>query len=302
MTPIQRGTPAIEAFWAIQNSAGRGTVADGDRVLGAVRDHTLRRAVLDGVDLASVPVEALLDGPEVPHQTARTTAVVMAGGRGERLQPLTFKVPKPLLTVGRTTILERLLEGLFQAHVDDVWLAVNYLAELIEDRIGDGAGQGVRVRYLREHEPLERAGALSLLPEPPEGPLLLVNADQITNLNFARMVDYHLVEGADVTVGAFTHEVAVPYGVLRSDGNRLLGWDEKPTARFSCNAGFYVLSPAAVALVPDGRPYSTVELLDAAMAAGMDVVVFPLLEKWIDLGTPEDLERALLAFATGEEV
>jgi NDP-sugar pyrophosphorylase family protein len=276
-------------------------VHDGGRTVGEVVDRTLRRALLDGVDLAATSVDTLMGEPLGASARPPVTAVVMAGGRGERLQPLTFKVPKPLLTVGRTTILERLLEGLFAANVDDVWIAVNYMADLIEDRIGDGEGRGLRIRYLKEREPLERAGALSLLPAP-TGPVLLVNADQITNLNFARMVDYHLGEDADITVGGFTHEVDIPYGVLRSDGNRLVGWDEKPTARFTCNAGFYVLSPEAVRLVPKGHPYSTTELLDAAMQAGMRVVVFPLLEKWIDLGTPEDLERALMAFATGDEV
>jgi NDP-sugar pyrophosphorylase family protein len=304
---IDTGTSALDAFWAIQESAGRGVIVDGAREVGSVSDHHLRRAAIDGVDLVSVVVDELLDESRVAtpadHRSrAAVTAVVMAGGKGERLQPLTFKVPKPLLTVGRTTVLERLLDGLFAANITDVWIAVNYMADAVEERIGDGDGRGLRIQYLREREYLDRAGALSLLPEAPPGPILLTNSDQITNLNFARMIDYHLAEEASITVASFTHEITVPYGVLRTDGNALVAWDEKPTLRWPCNAGFYVLEPRVLPLIPPDTPFSTTELLDAAMAEGMKVVVFPLLEKWIDIGTPDDLQEALLHFATGDDV
>lgn len=294
---ISPDTSALDAFFAIQETAGRGKV--GDRWLV---DTDLRRLVLEGTDLASLTAAdvAVADAPEPPSAT--TTAVLMAGGRGSRLGELTTKVPKPLLTVGRTTILERLLECLFAANITDVWISVNYLAEQIESRIGDGEGYGVRVRYLREREPLWNAGALGLLPERPTGPILVLNTDQITTLNFARLVDYHLAEDAAITVASVPYDVQVPYGVLAVDGTRLTAIQEKPRTRFNVNAGFIAVRPDVLDMVTPGEPMNMVELMEEAMARDMKVSVFPLLERWIDVGTPDDLQQALLMFVTGEQV
>jgi NDP-sugar pyrophosphorylase family protein len=298
---------ALDAFWAIQATGGRGEVLDGGRRLGTVVDHALRAAVADGVDLAATPVAAFVDATDGPGEGGEATppappiAVVQAGGRGSRLGALTLKLPKPLLSVGRTTILGRLLEGLAASGIPDVWISVNYMAGAIEERIGDGSAFGVRVEYLRESQPLGGAGPLTLLPERPAGPVLVLNADQITTLDFARMVDLHRAREAAVTVASFTHEVVVPYGVLRTEGGRLLGIDEKPTLRLPCNAGFYVIDPAMLDLVPPDRLSTMPELVDAARDRGHTIAVFPLLERWIDIGTPDELEAALLWAATGEE-
>jgi NDP-sugar pyrophosphorylase family protein len=276
-------------------------VLDGDRPLGIVLDASLRRALNDGADLASVPVSrfATLTAPELDRP--RPTAVIQAGGRGSRLGALTQRLPKPLLSVGGTTILGRLLEGLAASGIPDVWISVNYKAEAIEARIGDGRAFGVEVRYLREEQPLGGAGPLTLLPERPAGPVLVLNADQITGLDFTRMVEFHLTEAAAVTVATFTHEVPIPYGVVRSEAGRLLGIDEKPTLRLPCNAGFYVIDPSMLDLIPPGVVSTMPQLVDAARDLGHEIAVFPLLERWIDIGTPEELEAALLWAATGEE-
>lgn len=331
---------ALEALKLLD--AGFDVVVDGDRLVGTVTDRSIRLALLRADDHASLTVADVLDaepvvvapdasdeevravlarhhvrrvavveggqlvgirrGGEVGASYPSPTAVVMAGGRGSRLQPLTDKMPKPLLAVGRASILERLLESFHHSLVDDVWLAVNYMSDLIEDRIGDGTGWGVRVRYLHEDEPLGTAGALSLLPDRPEGPILVTHADQVTSLQWARMVDFHLAEDAAITVGAFYHSVDIPYGVLTLDGTTLQGIVEKPTVRWPVNAGFYVLDPSVLDLVPDGRSFTGVDLFEAAVAEGRRVVVFPIVETLIDIGNWEDLNRALLWFATGEDV
>jgi NDP-sugar pyrophosphorylase family protein len=207
------------------------------------------------------------------------------------------------LTASQTSsILERVLESLHASRVDDVWLAVNYMADLIEERIGDGSGFGVRVRYLREQEPLETAGPLALLPEEPPGPVIVTNTDQITNMSFARMVDYHVAEQADITVASVSHLVDVPYGVFELRGTELVGMQEKPTVRYRINAGYYVVDPGVIGLIPRGEPFNMVQLMQAVMRGGGRVSVFPMVERWIDIGTPEELEKALLLFATGEEV
>lgn len=266
---------------------------DEVRTLLAAR-HVRRAAIVDG--------DRLVGETDVEVARPAVTAVALAGGLGSRLQPLTFKVPKPLLQVGRASILERTLEALQRSHVTEVWLAVNYMADMIEERIGDGARYGLHVRYLREETPLETAGPLTLLPDEPAGPIIVTNTDQITNLSFARMVDYHLAEQADVTVAAAMHEVEVPYGVFDLRGTELMGLREKPTLRFPINAGYYVVDPGTISLIPRGIPFNMVELMEAVMRGGGRVVVFPLVETWIDIGTPEELEKALLWSATGEDV
>lgn len=303
MTVVEAADSAADAFLLLQTAPdGRADVVDGGTVVGEITDAALRRAALAGVALEEVEVGTLVDGDAAPDDSRPVTAVVLAGGRGQRLAPLTDKVPKPLLTVGRTTIVERILAGLAAAGVSDVWLSVNYKAEMFEERLGDGSAMGVRLRYLREHKPLHTAGPLSLLPEPPAGPLLVMNADQVTALHYARMVDFHRQAGAAITVGAFAYDVQVPYGVLQLDGGRVAGMVEKPTLRNQCNAGIYVVEPDVVPLVPRNSYFGMPELVEAALATGRQVAAFPILETFIDIGTREELDKALLWFATGEEV
>lgn len=263
------------------------------------------------LELQRLPAAAVVDGDrvigvrhleDVGGHVPPVTAVVLAGGRGQRLRPLTDKVPKPLLTVGRTTIVERLLEGLWAAGVVDVYLSVNYKAEAFEKRLGHGEGYGVELRYLREHIELNTAGPLSLLPERPPGPILVMNADQVTAMHFARLVDYHRQQGAAMTVGTFDHAVQIPYGVLHLEGDQVAGIEEKPTLHRSCNAGIYVLEPHVVDLVPPDTFFGMPSLVEAVLARGGAVTAFPILEKFIDIGTLEELEAALVLFATGEEV
>jgi NDP-sugar pyrophosphorylase family protein len=294
---------AVEALQHLPG--GFDVVVDDDgATVGTVSDVNVRRAILAVDDPGCLRVADVLD-PEPGTRRAApapATVVVMAGGRGERLRPLTDHLPKPLLAVGRTTILERLMERLFESGFSNVWLAVNYMADKIEATIGDGSRWGLRVRYLREDEPLHTAGALSLLPERPDHPIVILNADQVTGLSFARMVDYHQAEAAAVTIGVFFHEEQVKYGVVDLDGNAVTGMREKPTLRWPCNAGFYVLSPEMLDLVPPARSFSMVELTEAAMAAGHKVVAFPIVETWLDIGTFDDLNSALMWFVTGEEL
>lgn len=260
------------------------------------RHHVDALPVVDGDRLVGVRCAG-----EVGHQRPPTTAVILAGGRGSRLAPLTDKVPKPLLAVGGRTILERILVNLARAGITDVHLAVNYLAHVFQDRLGDGSATGVSLTYLHEEQPLDTAGALSLLPGPRPGPVLVMNADQISSLPFDRLVEHHTRSGAGITVASFEHVVGVPYGVLRLDGAAVTGIEEKPTLRMPCNAGIYVLDPAVLALVPPATPYQMPALIATAMAEGTPVAAFPIIERFIDIGTREELDKALLWFATGEE-
>ena len=227
-------------------------------------------------------------------------AVIMAGGRGLRLRPVTDTVPKPLLRVGSTTIVERMISGVAAAGVKDVYLAVNYKAEAFYEHLGDGAGLGVQLHYLHEESPLGTAGSLSLLPVP-EGPIVVTNGDIVTTVDFARMLDFHWRHGAAMTVAGATFVSHVPYGILDTCAHHLLSIEEKPDRSELCNAGMYVLEPHVLRLLATAAHADMPDLIAAVLAAGMSVNVFPIIEKWSDVGGPAEFQRILLQFATGEE-
>lgn len=236
----------------------------------------------------------------VPELAVAPVGVLMVGGRGERLRPLTDKMPKPLLKIGGAAIVERLIDSMHAAGVEDVYLTVNYMAEQFEDRLGDGADLGVRLHYVREDQPLDTAGALSLLP-PQDRPLLVSNGDLVTTIDFAAMLDFHRFHRSEITVAGVEYAATVPYGVLRTAEHHLLHIDEKPTLRQLVSGGMYVLQPEALRYVPGDRPYKMTDLIDALLHDGRTVTVFPLLERWSDIGSREEFERVLFEFAVDEE-
>lgn len=219
-------------------------------------------------------------------------AVIMAGGEGQRLRPLTADMPKPMVEVGGVPLIERLVRSLVRAGVPRIYISVNYLGHLIEEHLGDGSAFGTPIIYLRETEKMGTAGALSLLPKMPSAPIMLINGDVLHGSDYRNLLTYHAEHGAAVTVGAIEYRVDIPYGVLRAEGSRLLGLQEKPSQRFLCNAGLYVLSPETLKLVPRGESFDMPELINATMKNGGEVCVFPIHEYWADVGNVHDLERA----------
>lgn len=229
-------------------------------------------------------------------------AVVMVGGRGERLRPLTDDTPKPLLEIGGRPIVERIIGNLAAAGVVDVWLTVNYLAEHFERRIGDGSALGVRVRYVREDEPLGTAGALSLLPaDEITGPVIVTNGDLVTDLDFAALVADHERVGASVTVCGVEHDTQVLYGVLHTgpDG-RLERIEEKPYRTDLVNAGMYVVAPALLATVPAGEPSGMPDLIQGALDRGEVVHVHRVPGAWHDIGNLDEFYRVSRSFEQEE--
>ena len=227
-------------------------------------------------------------------------AVIMAGGRGLRLRPLTDKVPKPLLRVGSTTIVERIISGVAAAGVEHVYLAVNYMADAFRERLGDGEQLGVTLHYLHEETELGTAGPLSLLSAS-EGPVLVTNGDILTTVNFARMLDFHWRHGGAITVAGADHVSHVPYGILETTAQHLLSIEEKPDRRELCNAVIYLLEPDVLRLLRPGARADMPDLIADVLADGRSVGVFPILEKWFDIGDKAELDRILGRFATGEE-
>lgn len=221
-------------------------------------------------------------------------AVVMVGGKGTRLGELTTALPKPMLPVGDRPILAHIVEHLVSHGVRRIFLSVNHYADMIEDHFGDGSRFFCRIEYLREELPLGTGGALSLLPEVPTAPVIVMNGDLLTRVNVERMIDYHSVGGYAATVALRNHRVQVPYGVATVDDGRVVCMTEKPTHHYLVNGGIYVLSPEAVRRVPAQltAQYPITQLLSALIDQGEAVGAYNMQQQWIDIGLPEEFQKA----------
>lgn len=218
--------------------------------------------------------------------------VIMAGGEGKRLRPLTQDCPKPMLRVGGKPLLEIILEQLIDAGFQYFYLSVNYLKEQIQDHFGDGAGWHVHIDYLEETQPLGTGGALSLLPHKPSETLLVLNGDVLTRVDYSRLLRFHDEHQAAATMCVREHTTQIPYGVVRMDDLHVLMLEEKPVLSHYVNAGIYLLNPALLELVPHDRFFDMPQLLEKAMQNQHRVSAFPIHEYWLDVGHPETLERA----------
>lgn len=219
-------------------------------------------------------------------------AVIMAGGRGSRLSPLTDEVPKPMLRVAGRPILERLVLHLVGHGIRDVFLAINYLGHLVEAHLGDGHQLGCRIRYLREGRPLGTGGALALLPEPPQHPVIALNGDLVTRADIGAMLEFHQRTGAHATVATRRYFHTIPFGAIEIDGPRVVGMEEKPKVSWLVNAGIYVLDPEAVRQVPRDEAVDVPGLLAQYLRQGRAVHGFEIEGDWIDVGRPEQLRQA----------
>jgi len=218
--------------------------------------------------------------------------VLMAGGLGLRLRPLTADYPKPLLAVGGTPILETIVKSFSEQGFKQVFLAVNYRADLIQEHFGDGERWGVNIDYLHEDSRLGTAGALTLLPERPVAPVIVMNGDLLTQLSFDNLLQFHDMQGAAATMAVREYDFQVPYGVVGLEGERIDTVEEKPVKKFFVNAGIYVLSPEALDHLPPGRDFGMPALFEELIAHGEATAAYPLREYWIDIGQLDELERA----------
>jgi len=227
----------------------------------------------------------------VSAEPVALSAVIMAGGYGTRLRPLTDDMPKPMLPVGDRPLLERTVRRLREAGIQDVRVTTHYLGDRIASHFGDGKAFGVDITYLNEDRPLGTAGALALVNRP-AGPLLVMNGDILTNLNFHALLAFHREHRADATVAVRKYDLTVPYGVVECEGTQVKALQEKPTERFLVNAGIYLLEPTVLGCIPPGERFDMTELIQVLLQQGRTVVSFPIVEYWLDIGRAEDYERA----------
>jgi len=219
-------------------------------------------------------------------------ALIMAGGKGTRMRPLTDQIPKPMLRVAGRPILERILLHIVSYGIRRIFIAVNYLAHVIQDYFQDGSRYGCSIEYILEEEPLGSGGAVGLLPETPKYPLLLINGDLVVDINLAQFIEYHKNHDffATMAVHPYVHEI--PYGCVGIKDERIVAFHEKPILEKTVNAGIYLLSSAAVDTVPRKAYFPITALFENGLRDDLHLGAFHLEKEWIDIGHPGQLRKA----------
>lgn len=309
----------------VVNEDGRllGTVTDGDVRRGILKgvplDHAVQRVMcarpsVVGVDesrecvlemmtkkqLRQIPVvdrRGRVVGLEVWDDLVAVRkrdnhVVLMAGGLGSRLGPLTKDCPKPLLKVGNKPVLETILESYRDHGFHQFHISINYRGEMVKEYFGDGSRWDVKIHYIQETKRLGTAGALGLLPGVPELPLVVMNADLLTKINYGQLLDFHHEHRSTATMCVREYDFQVPYGVVKIDRNQLVGIEEKPVHKFFISAGIYVLEPIALAKIPRNEYLDMPTLFERLIADGATTSAFPIREYWLDIGRIDDYERA----------
>ncbi len=306
-------------------------VADENRrILGSLTDGDIRRGLISGVSLMAPvrevmfknfrfvrdisDVEAIRDLRErhinlvplldeegrlvkildiVNHKShLPVDAVLMAGGKGERLRPLTLTTPKPLLKIGNEAIIDRNITRLEDFGIRNISVTVNYLKELMIEHFKSPTDRGVTVKCVPEDRFFGTIGSLKLVGEFENDTILVMNSDLLTDINFEDMYLYFKKHGAMMAAAAIPYTVSIPYGIFELDGRNIKGVTEKPTYSLYANAGIYMLRREALRYIPDNEVFNATDLMEALLADGKPVVRFPLTGLWIDIGTPDEYRKA----------
>lgn len=259
-------------------------------ILTRMRSMEIRQIPILDDNRSVVGLKLLMDMVDKPKRDNRV--VLMAGGLGSRLQPLTNECPKPLLKVGGKPILETIMQSFIEHGFHSFHISVNYKAEMIELYFGDGSRWGVTIDYLRETEKLGTAGCLSLFPTRPLDTFLVMNGDLLTRVNFEQMLAFHHENRAMATMGIRKYDFQVPFGVVEVDNHRLISLQEKPLHQFFVNAGVYAFQPEVLDCIQPDTPMDMPELFQRLMDKGEAACTFPIHEYWLDIGRTDDYDRA----------
>lgn len=267
----------------------------GDIVAFMRREKIKHLPVVDfagrAVDL--ITIESLLAPAPQPYPI-----VLMAGGEGRRLRPLTEHTPKPMLDVGGRPILETIVRRFAAAGFSDFHISVNYRADVIRNHFGDGGSLGIDISYIEEDMPLGTAGPLARLSANQDSPVLVMNGDILSKVDPVQMIDFHRENASAATMAVRSYESQVPYGVVDITDNEIRGLREKPVTRHFINAGIYVLGPDALDLVPRDRAFDMPDLFEACRVHNLRTHAYPVEEYWVDIGQIDDYRRANADFAS----
>lgn len=322
---IKKLNASINQFILIvdQNEILQGTITDGDIRRAILRGKSLQVPITEVMNPSPIYVSANLSKEEqlafmkqrkvrqlplvdenkrvqdvlfyddmtvVKEKT--NTIILMVGGLGTRLRPLTNDLPKPMLPIGGKPILENIIMHFKSFGFVNFILSVNYKKEIIKNYFQDGKSLGVTITYIEETERLGTAGALSLIKEEINEPFFVMNGDLLTNTNYEQLLDFHLVNQATATMCVREYEYQVPYGVIEVDEHKLTSIVEKPVQKHFVNAGIYVLEPDTLTYIPKNQYYDMPELFNYLIQQQKEVAAFPIREYWMDIGQLEDYEMA----------
>jgi dTDP-glucose pyrophosphorylase/CBS domain-containing protein len=263
--------------------------AKRETLLELLHENVLRQLPIldDGGKVADlVLIDDLIPNPDLPIQ-----AVIMAGGLGSRLRPLTEDMPKPMLPVGGKPMMELMIEQLRQVGIRRVNITTHYKPEKISDHFGNGSSFGVELNYVNEDRPLGTGGSLGLIDKPTE-PMLVINGDILTQIDFRAMLAYHQEHRAVMTVAVRQYDIKIPYGVIECEGSRVCALKEKPKMHFLVNAGVYLLEPKAYEFIPNGEHFNMTDLIQRLLDSDHIVASFPIIEYWLDIGQLADYNQA----------
>lgn len=221
------------------------------------------------------------------------SAVIMAGGKGERLLPLTEKTPKPMLKVGSKPIIEHNIDRLIKFGISEIIISVRYLGEQIMEYFGDGSSKSIEIRYITEDKPLGTIGAIKQIDSFKNDEILLMNSDLLTDIDFEHFYETFTNEKADMAVATVSYDVNVPYAVMEfSAGKQVSGFKEKPKYTYFSNAGIYLLRKQLIEMIPSDEKYDATDLMNAVIANNQKLIAEPIHGYWLDIGRMEDFFKA----------
>lgn len=315
-----RDISRIILFVIDENERVIGSITDGDIRRSIIKDENLQKSVgevcnknfnfltTDGdyeslekyrkIDIKILPIldkdkkmVKFLDLEKIQAKLP-LEAVVMAGGRGQRLSPLTDKIPKPMLLLGEKPIIEHNIDRLIRFGIEKIYISVKYLGEQIVDYFGDGSRKGVQIEYIWEEMPLGTAGALSLVEAFSTEHILLMNSDLFTNVNFESLYRKLIDKQADMAVASTEYKIDVPYAIFETEDDKVISFKEKPSLIYHSNAGIYILKRSLVDKIPKGKYCDITDVMERLVAENGKLVYNPITGFWIDIGKPADYKYA----------
>lgn len=264
--------------------------ASKDELLNLASQHNIHEIPLR--DNSGEIVEIVSVASLIKPTLYSNPIVIMAGGLGTRLRPLTNTLPKPMLRVGSKPILQIILERFCQQGFRNIFLCVNYKSHIIEEYFGDGSKYDLHITYIKEEKRMGTAGALSLIPNLKED-FIVMNGDILTNIDFTKMLAFHRCKHADATMGIREYSTQIPYGVVNTENEKIISIEEKPLLNFSVSAGIYILSPNVLSLIPQGEFFDMPALFEISLAKqSYNALSYPIEDYWIDIGQKTEYEQA----------